>query len=102
MTKKNDNVVTLETEIKRGDTTIKTIEITGAMKQAGSMRGLKLYDVMTSDVDALIVLLPRVTQPALTEFEVSCLSPWDFAQLSTKVANFLQPSAGVKGTQTER
>ncbi|CNI23568.1 putative phage tail protein [Yersinia frederiksenii] len=92
------NTVVLQTPIKRGKTVIKEVSLTGAMKQAGSLRGLKLFSVMTSDVDSLIKLLPRVTSPALTEIELITMDTWDFAQLSQEVAAFLQPS--LEGEQT--
>ena len=59
-------VVTLNAPIVRGKTAISEITITPVLKQAGSLRGLKVYDVLTSNYDALVVLLPRVTAPALT------------------------------------
>ncbi|CQH33363.1 MULTISPECIES: phage tail assembly protein [Yersinia] len=95
------NTVVLQTPIKRGKTVIKEVSLTGAMKQAGSLRGLKLFSVMTSDVDSLIKLLPRVTSPALTEIELITMDTWDFAQLSQEVAVFLQPSLEGEQTPTE-
>ncbi|MDE9552533.1 hypothetical protein KKJ06_16940 [Xenorhabdus bovienii] len=41
---------------------ITEVEITETMRQVGALRGLKLFDVMTSDVNSLITLLPRVIQ----------------------------------------
>lgn len=84
---------------KSGD--IKTVTITDAMKQTGSLRGLKLYDVMTSDVDSLIKLIPRVTSPALTEVEVSQLDVRDFSKFATGIADFLAPSSESSATEAE-
>ncbi|WP_181952421.1 phage tail assembly protein [Yersinia canariae] len=95
------NIVVLQTPIKRGKTVIKEVLLTGALKQAGSLRGLKLYSIMTSDVDSLIKLLPRVTSPALTEIEIISMDTWDFAQLSQEVATFLQPASAEEQTPTE-
>lgn len=95
------NIVVLQTPIKRGKTVIKEVLLTGALKQAGSLRGLKLYSIMTSDVDSLIKLLPRVTSPALTEVEIISMDTWDFAQLSQEVATFLQPASEGESTTTE-
>ncbi|MDF7662409.1 phage tail assembly protein [Erwiniaceae bacterium L1_54_6] len=82
---------------KNGDIT--EVTVTETMQQTGSLRGLKLYDVMTSDVDSLIKLLPRVTSPALTEAEVSLLDVRDFAELAKEVADFLAPSSETDTTE---
>ncbi|MBX9488087.1 phage tail assembly protein [Yersinia enterocolitica] len=95
------NTIVLQTPIKRGKSVIKEVSLTGALKQAGSLRGLKLYSIMTSDVDSLIKLLPRVTSPALTEVEIISMDTWDFAQLSQEVATFLQPASEGELTPTE-
>lgn len=92
------NPIVLQTPIIRGDITHSQITITETMRQAGSLRGLKLLDVMNSDVDSLIVLLPRVTSPALTSVEVATLDVWDFAQLALGIADFLQPSSATDKT----
>ena len=47
-------VVTLNAPIVRGKTAISEITITPVLKQAGSLRGLKVYDVLTSNYDALV------------------------------------------------
>ncbi|MGL5948137.1 MAG: phage tail assembly protein [Aeromonas sp.] len=78
---------------KNGDA-IATVALTEAAAQAGSLRGLKLYDLMTTDVDSLIKFLPRVTEPALTEAQVMQLHTADLVALATAVANFLNPVSG--------
>lgn len=92
--------ISLFAPITRGKSSIKEVAITDAMKQTGSLRGLKLYDVMTSDVDSLIKLLPRVTSPALTEVEVTALHPSDFAQFAAGIADFLAPQSELNETAT--
>ncbi|MDC9605862.1 phage tail assembly protein [Xenorhabdus griffiniae] len=72
---------------------ITEITITDTMKQVGALRGLKLYDVMTSDVNSLITLLPRVTHPRLSEVDVSTMNVQDFALLAGGVADFLAPTS---------
>lgn len=93
--------VTLVKPVIRKNSEVKEVTVTEAMQQTGSLRGLKLYDVMTSDVDSLIKLLPRVTSPALTEVEVSQLDVRDFAELSKEVADFLAPSSETSTTEAE-
>jgi len=93
--------ITLTTPVKRNGKEITEVTITEAMKQTGSLRGLKLYDVMTSDVDSLIKLLPRVTSPSLTEVEVVMLNVQDFSQLASGIADFLAPSSAQNGTAAD-
>ena len=93
-------VVTLNAPIVRGKTAINEITITPVLKQAGSLRGLKVYDVLTSNYDALVVLLPRVTAPALTAEEIARMDTWDFCQLANAVVDFLQPPSDQSETDT--
>ncbi|MTB44150.1 phage tail assembly protein [Providencia sp. wls1950] len=87
-------VIQLDTSFKlESGQEVTEITITDTMKQVGALRGLKLYDVMTSDVDSLIKLLPRVTSPRLTERDVSQLPIPSFNALATGIANFLVPSS---------
>jgi hypothetical protein len=87
-------LITLSAAIKRNSgEEITEVTITDTMKQVGALRGLKLYDVMTSDVNSLITLLPRVTSPRLTEVELSTMNIQDFSLLAAGVADFLAPSS---------
>ncbi|HGG9089565.1 TPA: phage tail assembly protein, partial [Enterobacter hormaechei subsp. xiangfangensis] len=57
MSKKTDNAITLAKPVVRGDEKITQVTITDEIKQAGSLRGLKLVNVMNMDVDSVAVLL---------------------------------------------
>lgn len=92
--------VQLNTPITRGKTKITEVTITPVLKQAGSLRGLKVYDVLTSNYDALAILLPRVTAPALTADEIARMDTWDFCQLANAVVDFLQPPSEQSETDT--
>lgn len=72
---------------------ITEVTITDSMRQTGTLRGLKMWDVATGDVNSMITLLPRVTQPRLSEAEISEMPVECFSQLVNEVANFLAPSA---------
>ncbi|SYU60352.1 phage tail assembly protein [Klebsiella pneumoniae] len=88
--------VTLSKPIKRGDQEIKTIAITDTIKQAGSLRGLKLVDVLNFDYDAVSTLLTRTTSPQLTAVEISTMATGDFTALCEEITPFLtkaEPSA---------
>lgn len=88
---KNENVITLENPIKRGEQVID--QITLMKPNAGTLRGVSLASVANSDVDALIKVLPRVTAPSLTEQEVAALELPDLVALAGKVIGFLSPSS---------
>ena len=65
----DQNVITLNADhvdllaIKRGEKEF--TEITMLKPTVAALKGLKMFDVLQMDVDALQVLLPRVTQPML-------------------------------------
>ncbi|HIE4388753.1 TPA: phage tail assembly protein [Serratia liquefaciens] len=85
--------VTLSTPIKRGSTEISTVAITDTIKQAGSLRGLRLVDVLNFDYDAISTLLTRVTAPALTSVEISTLDTGDFVSFIEELTPFLTKAA---------
>ncbi|RCW99873.1 MULTISPECIES: phage tail assembly protein [Kosakonia] len=88
---KNENVITLENPVKRGEQVID--QITLMKPNAGTLRGVSLASVANSDVDALIKVLPRVTAPSLTEQEVAALELPDLVALAGKVIGFLSPNS---------
>ena len=83
--------VTLDTPIKRGTTDIATVAVRKPL--AGELRGLSLTDLLQMDVGAITRVLPRVTEPALTEAEVGRMDPADLLQLGAAVTAFLLPKA---------
>lgn len=85
------NVVTLENPIKRGDTLIETVTV--LKPNAGTLRGVGLAAVANSDVDALIKILPRITSPVLTEHDVINLELPDLVALAGQVIGFLSPNS---------
>lgn len=89
---KNENIVEFETPLKRGDTEIIQVEL--IKPTAGSLRGVRLADLCQSDVDSLLTVLPRITQPSLTKSECNALDPIDLISLGGKVIGFLQTKSG--------
>lgn len=90
--------IELDTPVTRksGDVT----EITLRKPKAGELRGLNLTDILQMDVNALGKLLPRISQPVLTEAEVQNMDPADLVQLGGEVAGFLVPKK-MKDTQPQ-
>jgi hypothetical protein len=85
--------ITLEHPITRGENALKEIEIS-IPPGSGWLRGIKIFDLVQMDVGALTTVLPRVTQPALTEAEIrASLHPADLFQLGAEVAAFLVPKS---------
>ena len=86
-----ENVVALATPVMRGELEIKTVEIT--RPNSGALRGTRLADLCGSDVDALMVVLPRITQPNLTKPECMALDPVDLVAMAGVVIGFLSPKS---------
>lgn len=87
MSKTSDPIV-LEQPIKRGESSI--TEITLRKPAAGELRGLKLADLINGDVNATIRLVPRISQPTITEQEVAALDVADLLSCADAIASFLQ------------
>jgi len=87
-------VVPLETPIKRGDQTITSVTL--RKPKSGELRGLSLSALMRVDVDSLQVLLPRISSPTLTKFDVANIDPVDLVALGSEVLAFLLPKDQVQ------
>lgn len=83
------STVTLDTPIKRGDTEIASIEI--RKPNTGALRGISLRELLDFQADAIAKVLPRVTEPALTNDEVLRMDPADLLQAGSALAGFLLP-----------
>ena len=79
--------VELDTPIARGKTTVHEIHV--RKPKSGALRGVALADVLNMDVQALTKVLPRITEPSLSEAELRDLDPADLVQLGTAVSGFL-------------
>lgn len=78
--------ITLEEPIQRGDTTIATLTL--RKPSAGELRKLSLKDLINSEIDAILELLPRISDPTLTDHEANQLGPGDLAQVGGVVRGF--------------
>lgn len=85
----NPNIKTVELDdpIKRGNTVINSVDI--RKPSAGELRGVSLMDVAQMDVLALRKVLPRITNPSLTDAEIGQLSMADMMQFGVIVSAFL-------------
>lgn len=82
-----NEVVTLDTPIQRGEQSIEKITIRKPM--SGELRGASLIDLMNMDVMALRKVLPRITDPTLTDMDVARMDPADLVQCGVAVTSFL-------------
>lgn len=83
--------VTLDEPIQRGSGSI--TQVTLRKPRAGSLRGLNLTDIAQMNVTALQKLLPRISEPTLTEQDVADMSPADLVACGVEVASFLLQKA---------
>lgn len=84
--KKRFETVTLEEPIVRGRTTI--TEITLRKPKGGELRNLNLQDILQTDVTAMLKLIPRISNPPLTQDEADDLEAPDLATLAGTIRGF--------------
>ncbi|WP_367863207.1 phage tail assembly protein [Pseudomonas guariconensis] len=83
----NQEVITLDTPILRGEQEIKEIILRKPM--SGELRGVTLSDLAQMDVLALRKVLPRISTPSLTDHEIGRMDPADLLQCGVAVGSFL-------------
>ncbi|WP_272653956.1 phage tail assembly protein [Providencia sp. PROV091] len=96
---KNQITITLDEPITRGTTTV--TEIIVRKPNSGALRGVRLAALMEMDVDSAILVLPRVTAPALTKAELLMMSPADMVNLTKELVLFLLPKSVIMDFQND-
>lgn len=82
--------VTLEEPIVRGaDNQIGHLQL--RKPAAGELRGLSLADVAMMKADALVALLPRISNPPITDVEAAGLDAADLFAIGIEIAGFFLP-----------
>lgn len=94
----NEKAVELDTPILRGKTEITSVTV--RKPQSGALRGTRLQALMDMDVNAMMIVLPRVTSPALTAQEINEMDPADLLSLSVEVVSFLLPKSALSAFPT--
>lgn len=89
--------VELDSPFQRGSQTVTELQI--RKPKSGALRGVALTDVLQMDVAALTKVLPRITEPTLTEAEVRDMDPADLVQCGGVVAGFLLPKKAREGSE---
>lgn len=77
--------ITLDTPMRDG----KVQDVSIRKPLGGALRGVALVDLMNMDTRSLEKILPRITEPSLSEAECRNLDPADLVQMGTAVATFL-------------
>ncbi|WP_022957271.1 phage tail assembly protein [Spongiibacter tropicus] len=83
----NPGEIQLKKPIKRGDQEI--TKLTLRKPNTGALRGCRLSLLLNADVDSLITVLPRITDPALTEMEIADMDVKDLVSCAEEVIGFL-------------
>ena len=83
--------VPLQTPIVRKGQTIDTLHL--MRPRAGELRGVLLLELAQMKVDAVAMVLPRITVPTIIKSEVDALDPADLMACAVEVAAFLAPKA---------
>ena len=99
MKTENTKIITLTPPITRGENQI--TEITVNKPTVPALKGLKMFDVLQMDVDALQVLLPRVTSPVLHKADFATMEVADFTELAAAAVGFLGKNSEVETEATE-
>lgn len=83
--------ITLVEPIQRGDSKIERLTL--RKPKAGEMRGLSISNLVNSDVGAIITLLPRISDPFITEEEAANLAAEDIAEAAGTIVGFFMSPA---------
>lgn len=90
--------VTLEFPLKRGETEIKTITL--HKPNAGALRGVSLREVMDMNTDAIVTVVPRISEPKITPQEMATqIDASDLLQLGAALANFVLPPSAIAAAE---
>lgn len=78
--------VTLQDPIEREGGPVS--KLTLRKPRAGELRGMKLSELVTADIGAVIDLLPRISDPFITQQEAAGLSSEDIAEIAGTIVGF--------------
>jgi len=90
--------LTLKKPLKNGKDKITEINIKSP--NAGALRGLSLTDLADLKVDAILKVIPRITDPIITEEQAEALSFGDLIAVGGALAKFIGGDMGNDTTPT--
>lgn len=85
----NTTAVNLSTPIKRGDKLVANITL--HKPNAGALRGVSLRELLDMNTDAIVTVVPRVSDPKITPQEMQAMEPCDLLMMGAALAGFLLP-----------
>lgn len=85
----NTTVVPLSAPIKRGDKDLANITL--HKPNAGALRGVSLRELLDMNTDAIVTVVPRVSDPKITPQEMQAMEPCDLLKMGAALAGFLLP-----------
>lgn len=91
--------ITLDTPLDRGDTKISTITL--HKPNSGALRGISVRSVLDMDIDTIVTVIPRISEPKLTDAEARKLDLPDLMQAGVALAGFFMPKAALAEAATE-
>ncbi|MBF7690867.1 phage tail assembly protein [Acinetobacter pollinis] len=83
--------IELDSDIQIAGQRLEKLDIRKPNIQA--LSGVKISDLLQADVNAILKVLPRVSNPTLTTQQVNQLEPSDIAQVGGVLMIFLQPKS---------
>lgn len=85
----NTTPVTLTKPIKRGEKDV--TDITLHKPNTGALRGVSLRELLDMNTDAIVVVVPRISDPKITPQEMQTMEPCDLLKMGATLAGFLLP-----------
>lgn len=95
------DTVNLKVPVLCGNATVSSVKIGAAARQVGSLRGIRMSDLFSTDIDAVAIFLERVTEPRLSRAALMSMCPEDFFKLYEVAVGFLLPSSEMKKQEAE-
>lgn len=97
------NTIKLSKPVMRGENEITSITL--HEPNAGSLRGISISDLLNLNTDAITKLIPRISDPKLTEQEMQRFGLRDLANMGGAIANFFltdeERAAATADTQSQ-
>ncbi|WP_234085324.1 phage tail assembly protein [Azonexus sp. R2A61] len=81
--------ITLSVPLKRGDKELHDIVL--HKPNSGALRGVSLRELLDMGTDAIITVVPRVSDPKITPQEMAVVEPCDLLKMGAALAGFLLP-----------
>jgi hypothetical protein len=87
--------IPLSTPIQRGDSEIKEISL---MKPIGaSVTDVSLFELMRVETNAIVAVLPRISQPPITVIEANMMSAADLFRVGQRIFCSIRESSTFPG-----